>query len=185
METILDRQLRRLGLDADTPPSEAQWRALLDRVRRTYGEFERDRYTIERSLERMSSEMLDLNDDLRAASARQLVEQERLRAVISALGDGLGALDRDGRLVLLNVAGARLVGADASDSGLALDDCSGRECSERIRVTNEPRGHGSPWGVAASCGKPQPFPSDRSDERVVSRSAALVAAMCGPHDRSP
>jgi PAS domain S-box-containing protein len=115
METILDRQLRRLGLDADTPPSEAQWRALLDRVRRTYGEFERDRYTIERSLERMSSEMLDLNDDLRAASARQLVEQERLRAVISALGDGLGALDRDGRLVLLNVAGARLVGADASE----------------------------------------------------------------------
>ncbi len=115
METILDRQLRRLGLDAVTLPDAAQWRALLERVRHTYGDFDRDRYTLARSLERMSSEMLALNDELRGASARQQVEQERLRAVISALGDGLGALDADGRLVLLNVVGERLVGAEASD----------------------------------------------------------------------
>ncbi len=115
MTSILDRQLRRLGLDVDTPPGVDAWRALLDRVRRTYSDFEQDRYTIERSLEITSKEMLALNEDLRRASARQQVAHDRLQAVVSALGDGLCALDADGGLVLLNVAGEALVGVRASE----------------------------------------------------------------------
>ncbi len=115
MTSILDRQLRRLGLDVDTPPSVEAWRALLERVRRTYSDFEQDRYTIERSLEITSKEMLALNEDLRGASARQQVAHDRLQAVVSALGDGLCALDAEGKLVLLNVAGEELVGVRAAE----------------------------------------------------------------------
>jgi two-component system, sensor histidine kinase and response regulator len=123
MSGILDRQLRRLGLDEDTAPDPAQWRALLERVRRTYSDFEQDRYTIERSLELTSREMLSLNEDLRRASARQRIAHDRLLAVVSALGDGLAALDLEGRLRLLNVAGEGLVGApSASLVGAAFLD---------------------------------------------------------------
>jgi len=66
-----------------------------------------------------------------------------------------------------------------SDSGLALDDRSRRGWRARLLVDNELRGaHGSTWGVAAFRGKPQPF-SDRSDERIAPRSAALVALRVG------
>ncbi len=115
MQKILDRQLRSLALSAAEPPDAAQWAAFLERVRRTYTEFQQDRYTIERSLELTSREMLALNASLREASARQRAAHERLQAVVGALSDGLGALNADGTLALLNTAGEQLLGAGSEE----------------------------------------------------------------------
>src|SRR5262245_63420877 len=60
----LQRQLRRLGLSAATPPDDTAWARLLGQVSDTYRDAEADRYTLERSLEVSSDEMRALHDVL-------------------------------------------------------------------------------------------------------------------------
>ncbi len=86
--------------------------------------------------------MLALNDDLRAPRRASWSSRSGCSAVISALGDGLGALDPDGRLVLLNVAGERLVGADASELvGRRLLERFGTPPARRRRRARHRPGH--------------------------------------------
>jgi diguanylate cyclase (GGDEF)-like protein len=88
----LERQLSRLELSAVEPPDAAGWSKLLGLVNSAYREAEADRYTLERSIEISSEEMLALHDVL-SLQARQdvLTGLPNRAALAEVLG---GALDR-------------------------------------------------------------------------------------------
>ncbi len=55
---LLERQLKKVGLEADTLPADlATWMALLEHISRAYSQSEQDRYLLERSLTLASEEM--------------------------------------------------------------------------------------------------------------------------------
>ena len=62
LHRLLARQLKRLELDGQTPPSAEAWRALVGRISETYLESDRERYIMERSLNISSREMQGLYD---------------------------------------------------------------------------------------------------------------------------
>lgn len=70
LHPLLQRQLRRLGLSAET--ADPAWALLLERVGRAYHEAEQDRYLLERSQDIASREMSDLYNALQAE--RDLLE---------------------------------------------------------------------------------------------------------------
>lgn len=89
LNALLTRQLKRLGLDPAGPPPAAEvWTQLLDRVSRAYTEAEQDRYLLERSQEVSSSEMNELNRELRIA-------QGRLKSLVSLSSDWVWEQDAD------------------------------------------------------------------------------------------
>ncbi len=115
---LLRRQLKRARLDEEgtTPPDGTQWSLFLERIGRSYLEAEQERYTLERSLDLSSTEMRKLNDDLRRASeAAVTAERDKLKAVISALGDGLCSLDLSCCVTNVNPAGEALLGRTAAE----------------------------------------------------------------------
>jgi len=68
LHPLLLRQLRRLGLLADAPPSTAEsWQGLLERISRAYQDIDSDRYLMERSQQLASQEMAALNQSLAQA----------------------------------------------------------------------------------------------------------------------
>jgi two-component system sensor histidine kinase/response regulator len=101
--TILTRQLKRLGLDTDAPPSLDAWRQFLARVEVAYEQSDQDRYTQQRSLDISSGEMLELH-------ARIAADRDRLQAVLRSIGDGVCALGPTGAIELINPQGERLLG---------------------------------------------------------------------------
>lgn len=111
MHRLLARQLKRLDLDADTPPSAEQWQALLGRVERAYTESDQDRYLIERSLTISSQEMQALYQQLQRSSESEIAaERDRFQSVVTSLSEGLCSLDEEGRVVYMNPAGETLLG---------------------------------------------------------------------------
>ena len=60
LHPLLSRQLARLGVDAQDPPTQEQWRSVLERISRAYQEAEQDRYLLERSQDLSSGEMAEL-----------------------------------------------------------------------------------------------------------------------------
>lgn len=63
----LNRQLKKLGLQADIPPAAEVWTRFLERVNGAYLDADQDRYTMERSLGISSEEMRDLTIRLQTA----------------------------------------------------------------------------------------------------------------------
>lgn len=85
LHSVLARQLRRLGLDAGTPPADpAAWAALLARVSAAYTDGDNERYTLERALAVSSREMRDLYE----ARARAEARQAALREVATCVAGG-------------------------------------------------------------------------------------------------
>lgn len=81
LNPLLQRQLKRLGLtDIGSPPPREAWAQLLEKVSRAYTEAEQERYLMERSQAVSSSEMNDLNRELREA-------QGRLKSLVSLSSD--------------------------------------------------------------------------------------------------
>lgn len=119
----LVRQLRRCKIDIDTGDVDIDaLRKLCKRISATYIQNEETRYTLERSMEVSSREMRELYDSLQETSARLLeAEQDRLRAVISALDHGVCAVTADDEILFMNEAAERLLdtvptsGADVID----------------------------------------------------------------------
>src|SRR5690242_16695244 len=104
VHALLARQLKKVGGTPETPPTSVDgWRQLLERVGQFYAAAEQERYLLERALNVSSSEM-------EALSSRLAKERDTLTAILRSLGDGVSALDRDGRVVLLNPEGERLLG---------------------------------------------------------------------------
>ena len=112
LHTLLRRQLARLDLlRPDVAPSPAAWQEFLQRVSCTYAAADQDRYTLERSLQVSSEEMQVVYENLRnSAASRAEREAQRLRAIVTAIGDGLAVLDEDGSVVFANPEACRLLG---------------------------------------------------------------------------
>jgi two-component system sensor histidine kinase/response regulator len=127
MNSRLERQLRRCGLAPDAPPRDAAaWAAFLERVGRAYQESDDERLNQERVLTTLSTEMVGLNDSLRASEARLAADRDMLEAVIASIGDGVCVLDREGRCKRLNPAAQRMLGftADSAVGAPILELCT-------------------------------------------------------------
>jgi diguanylate cyclase (GGDEF)-like protein/PAS domain S-box-containing protein len=104
MHHLLARQLKKTGIaDPSVCPDPEAWQALLVRVSQSYTEGDQERYVLERSLSVSSREMQELSGSLRS-------ERDRLTAILQSLGDGLCALDPEGRLLFINPQGEQLLG---------------------------------------------------------------------------
>src|SRR5260370_1346608 len=112
MHALLQRQLRRLGFSCDALPEDHQaWGLFLERVDKAYADADQERYLLERSLELSGKEMTELYESLRRSSATEIAAaRDRLHSVITALSDGLCAVDKEGRLIFLTPAAAGLPG---------------------------------------------------------------------------
>ena len=131
MNPVLVRQLRRLGLDPQTPPADAeQWAALLERVNSFYDNADQGRYLLERSLEMSSREMQQLYDELKErAQSRVELSESHYRNIFmnspiamweedfSAVAAWLGGLKQQGVRDLVTYLTDHL---DQLDHGLSL-----------------------------------------------------------------
>src|ERR687886_2712627 len=109
VHALLARQLKKVGGSVETPPANADtWQQLLERVSQFYAAAEQERYLLERALNVSSAEMETL-------SSRLAEERDTLTAILRSLGDGVSALDEDGRVVLLNPQAERLLGWQESE----------------------------------------------------------------------
>ncbi|HSH02388.1 MAG TPA: response regulator [Anaerolineae bacterium] len=81
MHSILQRQLRRLQIDYDSLPDNIQ--QLLQLVDTAYQQADDDRIMLERSLELMSDEMLDMNKTLQQTNQQLLAQKDNLEQLVS------------------------------------------------------------------------------------------------------
>ncbi|MEI2715454.1 MAG: hypothetical protein V9E98_00375 [Candidatus Nanopelagicales bacterium] len=81
LNPTLRRQLRRVGLSADSAPGSVEaWQSFLTRVDQAYTQHREGDYLLQRSLDKLSHEMRGLYDDLnRAAESRVAMERDRLQ----------------------------------------------------------------------------------------------------------
>ncbi|NOU10566.1 MAG: PAS domain S-box protein [Nitrospira sp.] len=115
MHPMLARQLKRLDLDAQHPPSSlAAWSELLERIDRSYVEADQGHALLERSLALSSKEMQDLYAQLKQSSDTQLAqERNKLQAVVHSLGDGLCVVDSDWKIRMTNQQAEKLFSGTA------------------------------------------------------------------------
>lgn len=104
MHPLLQRQLKRLGLDPERCPIDVDgWRALLERVSQSYVEGDQGRTLLEQSLDVTSREMQDLYEELRRSSETALsTEQGKLETVLNSLADGLCVVDDRWNILMMN-----------------------------------------------------------------------------------
>lgn len=109
MHRLLNRQLRKLGLDAKHTPDAASWAKLLPIIGRTYLDADLERYTLERSLAISSEEM-------QALYQRQKSSYEaRLQTLFVTIQDPIWLKDPEGVYLACNPIFARLFGAGEAD----------------------------------------------------------------------
>ncbi len=70
MHSLLNRQLKRIKADIETPPSAEKWQDFLERIERAYKESDQERYLLERSLMISSEEMQEIYEQLRKSETR-------------------------------------------------------------------------------------------------------------------
>jgi PAS domain S-box-containing protein len=125
MHRVLERQIKRfLGEGIAIPP---EWKALLEAVSETYTHSDEDRALLDRSLELSSREFSENSQRLREAKEQteeivrqrtrelehaladvqvQTVKTEEAKAkdeaILSSIGDGLVATDKDGVVIMVN-----------------------------------------------------------------------------------
>lgn len=99
----LARQLAKLKLTADAPPSEEQWRDFVERVNQTYEGAEQDRIMAERSLEISSQEMQQRWQQLQKSEAL-------INSILNSALDAIITVDREGRVVSFNPSAERIFG---------------------------------------------------------------------------
>ncbi len=124
LHQLLKRQLRRLGLNGETPPDAAAWPALLRAVHHAYQEGDQDRYLLKRSLTVSSEEMQALYQNLHAASEALLLQERaklseseaRYQAVVEGVGEVIFQTDASGAWSFLNPAWKTITGFPVEDS---------------------------------------------------------------------
>ena len=88
MHRLLARQLRKTGLDPESPPSDADaWRDFLARVERSYLQVDEDRYLREHTMDTLSREMRTLHETI----SRSRTEHAALGRVATAVAEGEAA----------------------------------------------------------------------------------------------
>ncbi len=107
LHPTLRRQLKRLGLDENTPPDSSNWQELLERLHKHYVGSDEERYVLERSLQVYSEEMKHLYEALQLSSQSALAqEKNKLLSVFTSLTDGVLEIDIDGNILYINAAAA-------------------------------------------------------------------------------
>ena len=91
------RQLRRLGLSAETGPTQALWQPLLELLSQAYDTMDHERYLIEHAIELSSKEMQDLNTKLEA-------ERDKFESVFQSAPSGMSILHPEGHILDINTA---------------------------------------------------------------------------------
>lgn len=76
LHPTLGRQLKRLGLDENTPPDASNWHELLGRLQAHYIGSDEERYMLERSLQVSSDEMKHLYEALQSSSQSALAQEK-------------------------------------------------------------------------------------------------------------
>jgi len=99
----LARQLRRLFLERESPPSLEAWREMVDWISSTYMAFDRERYLTEHSIQLASNEMQELN-------AKLSEERDKLKNIFRNAPVAMGTLDPTGQIVDVNCALEELFG---------------------------------------------------------------------------
>jgi PAS domain S-box-containing protein len=118
LHPLLARQLRRLGLCAEEPPTLDGWRALLDRISSTYQEQDEERYLVERAFTVSSRELETLNAQLRQRSEEALTIQE---AALDTMRDGFIVTNVEGVIMAQNRKFAELLPIPAEVGPHAAD----------------------------------------------------------------
>ncbi len=193
LHSLLRRQLKRCGLDPEALPREpGPWKELLERVGKAYGEADEERHHQERMLTTLSAEMLQLNDSLRASGAR-------LAAVIANAPIAMAMFDRDLRYMVHSQRWLDQMGLKEPVLG-RLHYQVDRDIPERWRAAHLrglagevvtcsedlfERADGTrmylrwtvqPWFSAEGAVNGIVIASDRIDDLVLAREAALEAA---------
>ena len=88
LSRLVERQLRRAGLSATTPPDATTWPSLLDTMSSLIADEERDRYLLEQSLDISSQEMHET--------------LSLLSATLDSTADGILVVDNTGRITRVN-----------------------------------------------------------------------------------
>jgi len=88
---LLRRQLKKLHLEDVIVPSPVQWKKFTELVELTYNESDKNRYTLERSLNITSEEMQALHERQKASY------ENRLLSILDAIPDIIFLIDEDGR----------------------------------------------------------------------------------------
>ena len=112
MHSTLAIQLKAIGLaDDSAPPSADQWPALMAKLNEAFEEADEEREGLEASLSASSAGMQSLLETLTESSENILGEEhDKLKAIISSLGDGLCVFGPDGALEIINPAAEELLG---------------------------------------------------------------------------
>ncbi|MFO0742775.1 MAG: ATP-binding protein [Labilithrix sp.] len=157
MHTVLQRQLRKLGLTESTPPGAQAWGELLRGVDRAYQGADEDRYTLERSIELSSAEMTELH-------TRLACERDTLRAIFDSADVGILRIDPLGHILEANEAMNAMVGVSPG----ALED------QELSTLTLD----GAPWLVEGSSSASVQAPPRERELRHAGGSAVWVRTTC-------
>lgn len=108
----LARHLRKAGIDPEVGPvDEEQWRTFYERLEDSFQAVDRERYTVERSIELSSREMEALHASVRA-------DQERLNAIVEALPQAVVWISNRLRIENANGAAWLLFGGECKGSRL-------------------------------------------------------------------
>ncbi|MFP4596777.1 MAG: response regulator [Persicimonas sp.] len=113
-------------LDLDDPhraPSDDEWTDLLVQLNQSFSDSERKQFLLDRTLDTLDESSREFKNKVEA-------EREKLESVLGAIQDGVCALDRRGRLLFINRAGKRLLGA--TQQQISLDSVL-----DRFHLTGE------------------------------------------------
>ncbi len=119
LHSLLQRQLRQLGIEAADPPDTGTWHRLLEQVSQSYEGADEERFLLERSLDASSTEMRELFEAVRASSENRLANErdklreseERYRRLVQTAPEVIFSLSSDGATInSLNQAFERLTG---------------------------------------------------------------------------
>jgi two-component system, NtrC family, sensor kinase len=104
MHSVLERQIRKLGIASD-PPTAEQWRLFLERVDLVYTAADQDRYTLERALDLSSAEMRKRFAELRDAQGQLVLASRKAgmadvaTSVLHNVGNVLNSVNVSANLV--------------------------------------------------------------------------------------
>ncbi len=120
---LLERQLRKVGLEATTLPHDlASWTALIEDLSLIFTESEEDRGDLEHSLSRALEEMQQEIAERKQAEEALLEERNLLRTLIDSVPDNIFVKDTASRYLLANVALAHRVGFDGPEQVIGKTD---------------------------------------------------------------
>ncbi len=118
LHSLLERQLKKLGIDASVPPDAESWHRLLKLISGCYEGAGEDSYRME-SLEISATEVQELFETVRASSESRLADEreklraseERYRKLVQTAPEVIVSLSVDGTITSLNQAFERLTGS--------------------------------------------------------------------------